>query len=513
MARSRFQEKLRLARRYKEQGAYPEAAEVLREVLAEHPDQPAAMVSLADVYYHQKRYPDAIRLLQKVLNKQPRHPFALYLMGLIAYRQNRTGKAKEYFEKVLELNPGHLSSLKMLALLRIREDKWKEAWELLQRALRQAPDDPFLLVQMARVYQHQGNFPKALELLEKAEKLGSGTDFTRKHILQLRAQLSGKTPEEISRQMAEEGPPEEEQSRANLWELKAEKLQKAGKLPEAIDAYREALQYTPENDFLKRKLAFLYKRMGELEKAEELLVPLFLKDPADPIIRNSLYTLYRERDHLDGWLEILKAALELHPEQKQLFGLLRKFRQEVDALRSLTLTTEVFEAQIQQVEYHKLPFLKPGKEVQPFHQFFVHLLLSQQEVFPFELFYEKIRYDVKLKRKIRKKWNSEYFRSLYQFWMFWVHFYLQSREVEEIPEAMYRIKPRNNYAPVCWTVQEREVLFELLEAGGRKKKEIVKQRQGWAIRLVLPYSWSQQVGSWKLASREDLLQLYRKLPL
>ncbi len=512
MAEHLLRVKLQAAKRYKQQGNYHQAEQELMEALEVYPDNASLLVSLADVYYHQKRYQEAERLLKQVLQHQPNHPFALYLSGLVAYRQNRFAEAREYFQAVLHLNPDHLSSQKMLGILWMREKKWDRALRYFQKALELAPNDSFLLAQLARVYQERGEFRKALDLLQKVESTGEGTEFTRRQILELKAQLAGKTPEEVSQEVEQILTIPGQRERVELWQIRAESLRKAGKLEQAVEAYRQALRLDPENDYLRKQLGFLYKKMGRDELAEEYLVPIFLKTPEDPFIRNTVYSIYRKRNDLMGWISLLQEALRVHPEQKQLYGILRKFRSELDALHGLKLTARQFEAEIQTLEYVDLPFQLPDKDVQPFHKFFIHMLRSREKVFPFQEFEQAIRQDPTLARRMRKKWTSEYFRSLYQFWMFWVHFYLLSREFSEIKEVFYRYKQEDDLAPVSWMVRKKEIFFQLLTTKQRRTKEVVKHRKGWVVRVAPERSWQKRVGNWQLAGEDDLQELFSRLP-
>lgn len=507
MDRTLVKAKLEAARRLKQQQLYAEAEKELLQALDAAPRDAAVRVSLADVYYHLQRYREARHLIEGVLKDYPRHLYALYLAGLIAYRRRLLPEALDYFRAVLQMKPDYLPALKMALTVFIKQKEWDEAFRMAGRALALQPDDPYLLSQTARVYREKGNPREALALLEKIVQKGEDNEFVRKQILELKAQLAGKSEKEITREMASVLKQAEQRNRPEVWQIQAENLRREGRLAEAAEAYQQLLRLEPENEFALRQLAYIYKKLGDREKAAEYLTQLFLKNPGDPVIRNSLYAIYRQTYSLSDWIKLLREALQLHPDYSPLYGLIKKYRARSDALANLKMSAGEFAGQLSEIEFRRLPPVPLPATLKPVHQYLINSLVLGGRVLPFDEFMGRLRRDSRLAHKLKKSWTDDFLRFAYQYWLFWIHFYLLSREMAPVAEAMYRLALRPRLSPVVWEIRRREVSFEPLAPGARVRKSVVKDARGVILRIPPDYRWSGRSGDWVLATGENLQEL------
>jgi len=507
MSGSFIKVKLQAAKRWKQQQRYQEAEKELLEALEEAPDHPTLKVSLADVYYHLNRLSDANRLLNEVLKAQPHNPYALYLSGLIAYKQNQLNQALKHFQSALQIKPDHYYSQKMLIITIMKQKKWEEALAHIHRALEYHPNDTFLLTQQARAYRAKGQYQKALKILEDILRKGEDNEFIRKQLLEIKALTSGKNPEEISQEISAVLNLPSQKERPELWQIQAETLRKKGDLQGAIHAYRQALRLDPKNIYIRKQLAFLYKKLGDWEKAAEYMTEIFLQDPSDVFLRNSLSSIYKKHYGTWQWVKLLKEALHKHPDQVSLYGLIKKYRAQLDSLAELKLSVSEIEEQIKNLEYEPLELPVQAMVMEPLHRYLIHFLLLTNRLPTFNEFIQKAREDSSTAGKIRKSWKSEEIRFAFQQWIFWIHFYLLSKEMPEPDETMYRLKREAEFWPIVWIIDNTEVLLSSLTSGSRKKKSVVKHRSGWILRVLTNYAWSKKIGDWPLAAQEDLSAL------
>jgi Flp pilus assembly protein TadD len=91
-------------------------------------------------------------------------------------------------------------------------------------------------------------------------------------------------------------------------------LQKAGRAPEAIRAYRTLLQNFPDETRAYTALSRLMMEQGQTDQAIALLEPAASRLPNDPDVLNSLAVLYVTKQRFEDALQLLSRAVQHHPE-------------------------------------------------------------------------------------------------------------------------------------------------------------------------------------------------------
>jgi tetratricopeptide (TPR) repeat protein len=85
--------------------------------------------------------------------------------------------------------------------------------------------------------------------------------------------------------------------------------QQAGKLQLAVEAFRTALTYVPDNDQYQLSLGRALRDSGHLEEAESYLSSLWQRDPQDSTVNLALARLAARRDNLDEALRYYHNAI------------------------------------------------------------------------------------------------------------------------------------------------------------------------------------------------------------
>jgi len=83
------------------------------------------------------------------------------------------------------------------------------------------------------------------------------------------------------------------------------------KIEEAIEAYEQAIMFTPENLHILNNLAPLYLRQGKTEKAVNALKKSLNGNPNDVVVWNKLANIYYEDEKIDEAIEAYKNAVLL----------------------------------------------------------------------------------------------------------------------------------------------------------------------------------------------------------
>ncbi len=499
--------KLEAAKRFKKGGHFYEAEKELREALEVAPADLKVRTALADVFYHLSRYHEAEKLINEVLSVKPDDTYAIYLAGLIAYKQQKFGRALQDFSAVLQIKPDHYYSQKMVVLLLLKQQKWDEAHAMINKAMMQNEDDPFLMNQLARVYRANGDYDKAIGILENLQKLNRDNEFVRKQLLELKALKANKSPDQISTEISALLNISSQKNRPELWQVRAENLRKAGKFAEAIDAYQGLLKLDPENSYARRQVAFIYKKMGDAEKAEEFLTPLFLENPSDMYVRNTLFSIFKEHFGLWQWIKLLQEALVRHPDQVNLHGMIKKYRSQLDSLRGFDWTSEKFEEELAGIEHQNYSYNLRQDSFLPLHRFLLRYLKSIKEIPGLTELIEKAKKDQRVARTLHKTANGGEIRPFYQSWLFWIHFYVLSKQKSGIEEVLYRPAAHDDGGPVTWIVRKKEYYLNIHDYSDRAVKKVVRRGKGWTIRIPVDLPGTGQAGAWPLASPSDIVKI------
>jgi tetratricopeptide (TPR) repeat protein len=171
---SRHETRWRLALCLVDLGAYDEALPVLERVARERPDDPDVLVRLARCENMLGRGPDARRHLDDVLARHPDHPAALRTRGQFALADGNPGEAEGWLRRAAAAAPNDYQAQYFLfqalqqqdktaearAQLRVTEevkDRTERLSELRSRKLTERPLDPALHYEMGMLLIRTGS--------------------------------------------------------------------------------------------------------------------------------------------------------------------------------------------------------------------------------------------------------------------------------------------------------------------------------------------------------------------
>ena len=108
---------------------------------------------------------------------------------------------------------------------------------------------------------------------------------------------------------------------------KGQQLLTAGKMDEAIDAYRRASEINPQHSAVYAQLGVIYYTQKKFSEAAAMMQKAVELNPWDAIAQNSLGMIYLAQDNLKAAVGPLEKAYELSPEIPHLAGnLMRLYR-------------------------------------------------------------------------------------------------------------------------------------------------------------------------------------------
>jgi len=120
-------------------GRTAEATKLLREELAENPDQDQAYLSLALVYLRSGNTSGARATLQQGFAHTPDSGDLLWGMGVLSVMEGQAGKAEQYLEKSVDLLPDWPGSYSALGVLYFQTGQIQKSRETLERFRQAGP--------------------------------------------------------------------------------------------------------------------------------------------------------------------------------------------------------------------------------------------------------------------------------------------------------------------------------------------------------------------------------------
>lgn len=165
----------------------------------------------------------------------------------------------------------------------------KEALELFTKCVEEGIEPHHAYFQMGLIYLNQGNHRKAYRTSEKAIVA-------------------------YEKHLAEQ--PEDHQSWFNLAYIHEVRSDIPGtkEWDQAKEALEKALSFSPDNFLYLLHLGYVYYKMDEYEKAEEVFLTLLDQHPTDGEVHYWLALVYRDADRLEEAYQEFTYVIETMPE-------------------------------------------------------------------------------------------------------------------------------------------------------------------------------------------------------
>ncbi|HKM91974.1 MAG TPA: tetratricopeptide repeat protein [Candidatus Acidoferrales bacterium] len=270
---------------------------------------------LAEAYARAGRIPDAIAEAEGVLKEDPKNLPARRILGRIYVRSlgdmESAGAQKDIVEQAIEQyrevvrldNEDTESALWLARLYRIaQQDKQAEA--TLRAVLKHQPDEERAVRQLALLLLDQDRGPEAVALLEpEAKKAASPEWFT------LLGEAYAKTHNYAASEAACREAVGSQTDNAAARKCLGEALLLEEKYEGALEQYLRLTELEPNDPEHFLRLALIYRRMGQLDKAEESLMRAKQDAPGSlEVIYNEALT-YRAQGRFDDAIRVLSDAV------------------------------------------------------------------------------------------------------------------------------------------------------------------------------------------------------------
>ena len=160
---------LAVAQAYQRLDQYPDSIPLINQVLAGHPDLPAAGLMLGAAYERTGKRDTAVSTFRKVLKAAPDfHAVLNYLGYMWAEKGENLDEALSMIRRAVALDPDNGAYVDSLGWAHFRLGQYDRARDFLERATRLVPEDATVHEHLGDVYVALGQRDKAREMYRRA---------------------------------------------------------------------------------------------------------------------------------------------------------------------------------------------------------------------------------------------------------------------------------------------------------------------------------------------------------
>lgn len=265
------------AGRFEKDGNWQQAEQTWRAVIELNSKDAKAWTNLGVALNRQEKTREAIEAWKQAIAIDPNLPGPHFNLGLTLVRNSDYAEAIGPLRQVLRLEPNNDAARRALAIALIGKEAFPEASREIAQLLFRSPQDTALLELAAKSFLQQRRFQEATAVLERRLKLPNTT--------------------------------------SSLLSQYGDALDGAGRTPEALEAYRKAVNLDPESTLTRYGLGYLHWKLYQYDEAERQLLEVLRRAPNDPRASFTLGDLYLTRGDAERSLPLLEAARAAYPNE------------------------------------------------------------------------------------------------------------------------------------------------------------------------------------------------------
>ncbi|HDQ15156.1 MAG TPA: tetratricopeptide repeat protein [Sediminispirochaeta sp.] len=330
-ARGAYAEAARLFFRQQDFGDLPG---IFSRMSSLDPDNGTVKSVRAKLLFQEGRSDEAEELFLDLIKKEQAESEIFFLQGLLLAQRARHEEALKYFDQAIERHADfylyHMRRAESVFALGGDPDRD------LTRAAQLSPDDPWVHNLAGLVAMERGEYPRAIESLKRAEELLPEEEEIKVNLAEV---LYRSTSLEAALQVLSSTGALSCNQRGNLFAAE-------GRIDEAVDEYRRAVQLDPEAAVYRENLAAALWEAGQINEADEQLARLLELSPsrrAYELIGQVAYKKGEYQRALSAW----QAASDIEPPSDGLkLQMARAFFYIGEPERARTLVEELIDGEV-----------------------------------------------------------------------------------------------------------------------------------------------------------------------
>lgn len=292
----------------------PEATSFFQKVLSINPNHVDTLLRMGITQLRLKNPHEAIRLHQKALSLDSNNPEVMFSLAADYEEAKRYDDALKVYKEILSRDSSNLSALIRMRDLYQRLNQWAELYETQRQLLSNPLSTPEQEVEHRKFIGFKYEFGRSLLEagdLERAKKIFRGVikldkDFIPGYLGLGEVYLEDRKPKEA----AELWEKAYKMTSSNLLLLRLEDLYlKQGEPGKAIEIYKQAVSWKPQDIALTFFLGKLYYRLEMIDEAFDTLSSVDWGDKEMPDVHKLLGNIYLRRGSLGLAATEFKKAL------------------------------------------------------------------------------------------------------------------------------------------------------------------------------------------------------------
>jgi tetratricopeptide (TPR) repeat protein len=260
-------------------------------------------------------FEDALQRFEEALREDPESPEVVEAIGRVLLSLDRIDEAEARLEEALALDPDWAAPRMGLAIAAMRRDEPFRIVHHLERTIEADPEYPDAYVELGRYYGAMGEADLARVTFERwTNRYPEDAD------MQINAGLTAFDAGDYAQALQffekaiDVSADEEQKSGARTFRANA--LDMLGRYPEAIEAYEEVIEETPDWWEAHANLGICHARNGHTKEAERAFRHGLAECPGSPEIRDELAAhLLAEGGALEEALALAEEAVALGQDE------------------------------------------------------------------------------------------------------------------------------------------------------------------------------------------------------
>ena len=265
------------ARKFEADENWRQAEQTWRAVLKLANNDARAWTNLGVVLNRQDKTDEALEAWKHAISLDPKLAGAHFNIGLTLVRKGEYADAITPLRQALALESNNDGARRALAIALVGQEKYQEASREIAQLLFHAPEDAALLELAAKSFMQQRRYHEAATVLQRRLRLPNTTAF--------------------------------------LWSQYGDALDGAGRTPEALEAYRKAVELDPQSTITRYGLGYLHWKLYQYDDAERELLEVLRRSPNEPRASFTLGDLYLTRGDAQRALPLLETAQASYPNE------------------------------------------------------------------------------------------------------------------------------------------------------------------------------------------------------
>lgn len=282
-------------------------------------------------------YTSAYNILQEALSFYPSNDFLLTSEIYLLLRLRKTAVARQKAEARLPTLWTNPFFLRTYIEILLRERDKNEILNIAKRLKSFPVKDENVYIYLSGVLERLDEFQEALELLYSGLLFLPDSEILKEYIgrfkkgLQVkgvnyyREKYSGIPLDEAIREIENILILPDLEMDINLRLFLAELYKKKGDLRKAAEVYLGCLRIK-DSLYVRKMLGFVYYKMDEMDRAFIYLKDVFLENPEDHAVYNTLSKIIGKSGNLQKIEALLNKTLSRHQKAGRVYGLLRRLR-------------------------------------------------------------------------------------------------------------------------------------------------------------------------------------------